>query len=363
MSQPTELTAVVQMRFCCRHIHADGSQCGSPALRGEQFCYFHHITRRPKPKPSKFKYLDAAEPFTLAIVEDRVSALSVASQILCRIASNDLDPARAATMLYNLQVLTAFLPREPRPDAPSASPTAPVPARRLVEELVLDEVHGPLAPIAEILTPEPAPDPIPAAQPALQTVIPAKPSSAQSREPDHSSNPRAVSSAQSREPGHSSAPATAAGLPTGDHPGQSLDPPNPPVPPQTPAPAPPPLRDYNIRERIFLKFATYAMKYDPDIQTRPASITDADIIAAIDDKRRLLCLGPIHLEPTWDPATLSALPNPAPAADILSEGRSPQSKDPESPRPTSIADTFLAPPPPHLAIRTEGATTIALETT
>src|ERR1017187_8418857 len=31
----------------CHHLHSTGNRCGSPALRGEQFCFYHHPTRRP----------------------------------------------------------------------------------------------------------------------------------------------------------------------------------------------------------------------------------------------------------------------------------------------------------------------------
>jgi hypothetical protein len=152
-----ELTEVTQKRYRCRHIHAAGHRCGSPALRREHFCYYHHTTRRPAPPNRQFRYIDAAEPFTLPTVEDRTSALSVASQLLSRIASNDLDPTRAGKLLYNLQIVTALLPQEPRPAAtrqPAAAPTpAPEPTPQpepLVEDAILDETHGLLAPIAEI---------------------------------------------------------------------------------------------------------------------------------------------------------------------------------------------------------------------
>src|ERR1035441_7900024 len=156
MSQLAELTTITQKRFQCRHVHATGRQCGSPALRKEQFCYFHHTTRHTK-KTGGFRYLDATEPFELPIVEDRASALSAAAQIFCRIASNDLDLGRAGKLLYNLQILNAFLPREKA--VPESTPQ-PVPAPQLlveelvlVEALVLDETHGLIAPITEL--PEP----------------------------------------------------------------------------------------------------------------------------------------------------------------------------------------------------------------
>src|ERR1035438_10684322 len=103
MSQLAEPTTITQKRYKCRHVHAAGRQCGSPALRNEEFCYFHHTTRRRK-KTGGFRYLDATEPFELPLVEDRVSALSAAAQLLCRIASNDLDLGRAGKLLYNLQI-------------------------------------------------------------------------------------------------------------------------------------------------------------------------------------------------------------------------------------------------------------------
>ena len=155
----TELVTVTQRRIRCRHVHLAGLQCGSPALRREQFCYYHHATRRPKPPAGKFRHLDAHEPFELPVVEDRASALSVASQILSRIASNDLDPARAGRLLYNLQVVAAFLPREIRAGKPNPDSNLPdsEPEPALVEELIDDEVHGPIAPITDYIPPTPNP--------------------------------------------------------------------------------------------------------------------------------------------------------------------------------------------------------------
>ena len=50
-------------RFQCRHIFTDGHRCGSPTLlvethdatlpdrTHEDFCYYHHTTRRPHRRP------------------------------------------------------------------------------------------------------------------------------------------------------------------------------------------------------------------------------------------------------------------------------------------------------------------------
>jgi hypothetical protein len=175
MQEPAELVTVTQKRYRCRHIHAAGHQCGSPALRNEQFCYYHHTTRRPAPAAGKFRSIDATEPFNLPVVEDRASALSVASQLLNRMASNDLDPHRAGTMLYSLQIITALLPREPRPAVAAIPEVAPTP-EPLLEYIIPDETYGTLAPIAELVDlslTDPSPlitDPSPSVLPTLRAV-------------------------------------------------------------------------------------------------------------------------------------------------------------------------------------------------
>ncbi|MGA1984155.1 MAG: hypothetical protein ABSG84_17030 [Acidobacteriaceae bacterium] len=169
----TDDTVAPHRRYLCRHIFADGHRCGSPALRHEPFCYYHHVNRRPKPAAGKFRHVDAWEPFNLPIVEDRASALLVSSQILSRIASNDLDPTRAGHMIRGLQAIARFLPPEPRP-ATSPRPPVPAPAAPpdLVEDPILDETHGSIAPVAEYTAPE---------SPAADNELPAR--TAPSRKP------------------------------------------------------------------------------------------------------------------------------------------------------------------------------------
>jgi len=156
MQQAAGIVTVTQTRIQCRHIHADGRPCGSPALRREQFCYFHHTTRRPKPAPGKFRHLDAHEPFELPAIEDRTSALAVAAHLLSRIASNDLDATRAGRMLYNLNLIISLLPKEPGPAAEGA-PAAPDLSPLAVSDIVDDETLGLIAPLAEYAEPTPLP--------------------------------------------------------------------------------------------------------------------------------------------------------------------------------------------------------------
>jgi hypothetical protein len=89
----------------------------------------------------------------------------------------------------------------------------------------------------------------------------------------------------------------------------------------------PPKRIYTDEEKNFLKWTTCSTHYAPVHRPRPESITDDDIIAAINAKRRICSLGPIETEPTWNRATLSA--NPAhPPPRPPSPSPSPPSRPP-----------------------------------
>jgi hypothetical protein len=70
----------------------------------------------------------------------------------------------------------------------------------------------------------------------------------------------------------------------------------------------PPKRVYTDEEKDFLKWTTSSTHYAPVHRPRPESITDDDIIAAINANRRRCSLGPIDTDPNWNKATLSADP-------------------------------------------------------
>ena len=91
-------------------------------------------------------------------------------------------------------------------------------------------------------------------------------------------------------------------------------------PPPHPRTSPkPPKRVYTDEEKDFLKWTTSSTHYAPVHRPRPESITDDDIIAAINANRRRCSLGPIETEPTWNRATLST--GPVENTVILSEAR------------------------------------------
>jgi hypothetical protein len=96
----------------CTHIKTNGTQCGSPALRGRRFCFFHknwhgqRIQLNAQPAP-----LD--RNFTLPVLED-ANAIQVAlMQVMHLLLSGQIEHKTAGLLLYALQTAAANL-RETR---------------------------------------------------------------------------------------------------------------------------------------------------------------------------------------------------------------------------------------------------------
>lgn len=95
----------------CHHLQPTGKPCGSPALRGEQFCFYHHPTRRRprtagrKPRPSIFH---------LPTPENRASIQRALAKVISRVVSRRLDPAMGRLMIVALQLASHNLPGDPR---------------------------------------------------------------------------------------------------------------------------------------------------------------------------------------------------------------------------------------------------------
>lgn len=140
MSEPT--IATPSKRFQCRHIFAGGHRCGSPSLRGEHFCYYHHSSRRAA--QSRMRDLgDKESVFELPLPEDR-SAIQVAiGEVLQRIAAESIDNKRAGLLLYGLQIASSNLPKANARDAEQ-----PAPIDRYTTDLILGDL-APASPFEE----------------------------------------------------------------------------------------------------------------------------------------------------------------------------------------------------------------------
>ena len=94
----------------CHHTRPNGKRCGSPALRGEQFCFYHHPTRRPVARTRPVN-----PPFYLPPVADQETLQMAIAEVARRIADNTLDARRARLILATLQMAKANL----APDVPA----------------------------------------------------------------------------------------------------------------------------------------------------------------------------------------------------------------------------------------------------
>ena len=138
-AKPRRSATPTEPRFQCRHIFTDGRRCGSPSLRNDPFCYFHHNSRKPIANPEKRK--SRRTTFALPLPEDQSSIQQGIGVVLQRIAENGIDIKRAGLLLYGYQTASINLPRPPKLSIEMA-PT-------LVEEFIHDEALGPVAPTIE----------------------------------------------------------------------------------------------------------------------------------------------------------------------------------------------------------------------
>jgi hypothetical protein len=124
MQHTTEAPNEVPKQYQCRHIFTDGHRCASPCLRDEEFCYYHHTTRKPFANPTQRRSRRSTFHLPLPDLNDRSGIQLAIGQVLQRIASNDIDPRRAGLLLYGLQIASLNLPK---PQSPSTLPSASSP--------------------------------------------------------------------------------------------------------------------------------------------------------------------------------------------------------------------------------------------
>lgn len=93
----------------CQHIKINGTQCGSPALRGGKLCYFHkkwrdtrvNLNPRPRRRPRA--------SFDLPVLEDANSVQIALMRVMRLIASGQIEAKAAGLLLYALQTASSNL--------------------------------------------------------------------------------------------------------------------------------------------------------------------------------------------------------------------------------------------------------------
>jgi hypothetical protein len=101
----------------CHHYQApSGHRCGSPAMKGEYYCY-HHLVKTNYRKNHRVLIDPEITRMELPPIEDRASIFIALAAVVHRLAENTIDTRRAGQMIYALQVAMRAL--EPPRVAPS----------------------------------------------------------------------------------------------------------------------------------------------------------------------------------------------------------------------------------------------------
>lgn len=100
------------IRVLCTHAFDQTSSgasriCGSPALRGESFCYYHHPARKVASNRDTYRARCrnrriARQTFNLPLPTSRRELQHSLNQIIALIAANQIDLRRANLLLFAL---------------------------------------------------------------------------------------------------------------------------------------------------------------------------------------------------------------------------------------------------------------------
>ena len=82
----------------CTHIKVTGVRCGSPALKGEEFCYFHQNAIRSVRRPKQSRL------HPIAMIEDEESIQYALMEVINALMKNTIDLKRATLILRALHI-------------------------------------------------------------------------------------------------------------------------------------------------------------------------------------------------------------------------------------------------------------------
>ena len=101
----------------CQHIRTSGIQCGSPAMRNRNHCYYHQQWRPVVVNPCQ---PGKTAHFTLPILEDAHSIQFAITQVMHQLMEKTIDAKTAGLMLYALQIASSNL-KQLNAEAPQPS--------------------------------------------------------------------------------------------------------------------------------------------------------------------------------------------------------------------------------------------------
>lgn len=87
----------------CHHIMPDNHRCGSPSLRGQDYCYYHRPGRQPRTRTPRTRY-PGLDPETLPNIDSPRAIQQTLSTVIQALAANTISLYQAQTMIYALQL-------------------------------------------------------------------------------------------------------------------------------------------------------------------------------------------------------------------------------------------------------------------
>jgi hypothetical protein len=105
----------------CQHVKINGTQCGSPALKDNQFCYYHQHCRPLTWTYSSSSYSNYSHSeLTLPVFEDAHAIQMTLRQVVELVLQHRIDDKKAGLVLYALQIASSNLKRfereQPKPE-------------------------------------------------------------------------------------------------------------------------------------------------------------------------------------------------------------------------------------------------------
>jgi hypothetical protein len=95
----------------CEHLKVNGTQCGSPALKRNHFCFFHKRWHETRIVLNANRARRGRAALDLPVLEDANSVQVSLMQVMRLILSGQVDPKTAGLLLYALQTASSNLSR------------------------------------------------------------------------------------------------------------------------------------------------------------------------------------------------------------------------------------------------------------
>jgi hypothetical protein len=93
----------------CQHLKINGTQCGSPALRRNRFCFFHKRFQDEQIKVSAARARRGTATFVLPVLEDANSIQIALMQVMRLLLSQQIDHKTASLLLSALRTASTNL--------------------------------------------------------------------------------------------------------------------------------------------------------------------------------------------------------------------------------------------------------------